>query len=93
MDNNFDLSKRYLTFPLQWHSSLVMQNLPESECRELIEHTLHGCGVHEFTVTPGKVSGQGSYRIMKITAVFNDIASFRMATMALSRLPGAQMLI
>ena len=93
MDDNFDLSKRYLTFPLHGHGSLVMQNLPECECRERIEQTLHGCGVHDFTVTPGNVSGQGSFRIMKITATFNDIATFRMTTTGLARLPGARMLI
>ena len=93
MNEHVNISTQTLHFPLQWHGSLILESIPEEAARAAIEQTLHGCGQHVFSVTPGNASAQGRFRTWKISTVFADITAFRLTTKALGSLPGTRMLI
>lgn len=93
MSNPIDITKQTLVFPLQWHGSLILENVPAETAKNAIEQTLRGCGQLEFTLREGNVSAQGRFCTWKITTVFRDLAGFRLTAQALGNLPGAKMLI
>jgi|LSQX01.2.fsa_nt_gb putative lipoic acid-binding regulatory protein len=91
MNENPDFAR--VEFPVDWHGSLIIVAEQDNDPRPAIEQVFRGLGVESFSVTQGKVSGQGRYCAWQLQARISDAARFRALGAALGQLPGVKMLL